>query len=313
MNILVTGGAGFIGSHIVDAYIREGHRVAVLDNLSTGKREQVHPDATLYEMDLMDPALEDIFKRESIEAINHHAAQISVTESVTDPAFDAEVNIIGSIKLLKLAAAYKVKKFIFASTGGALYGEQNCFPADEEHPKQPLSPYGIAKLTVERYLDYFQTNFNVQPTILRYSNVYGPRQDPHGEAGVVAIFCKLLLKDRPPVIFGDGEQTRDFVSVFDVVNANLKALSENCRGIYNVGTGVEISVNALTAHLIEASGKALSPQHDPPRMGEQRRSSIDFGKFTKDHGWRPAVPLKEGLQKTLEFFARSSQAEASLD
>ncbi len=313
MNILVTGGAGFIGSHIAEAYIREGHRVVVLDNLSTGKREQVHPDATLYEMDLMDSALEDIFKRENIEAINHHAAQISVTQSVADPAFDAEINIVGSLKLLKLAAAYKVKKFIFASTGGALYGEQDYFPADEEHPKQPLSPYGIAKLTVERYLGYFQANFNIQPTILRYSNVYGPRQDPHGEAGVVAIFCKLLLKDQPPVIFGDGEQTRDFVSVFDVASANLKALSENCQGIYNVGTGVETSVNTLTAHLIEGSGKTLSPQHDPPRMGEQNRSSIDSGKFSREHGWQPALSLKEGLKQTLEFFAQPSQVEANLD
>ena len=283
MNILVTGGAGFIGSHIIDAYIREGHRVVVLDNLSTGKREQVHPDATFYAIDLMDPEVKDIFKQENIEAINHHAAQISVTQSVADPVLDAEINIIGSLKLLKLAAAHQIRKFIFASTGGALYGEQDYYPADEEHPTQPLSPYGIAKLTVERYLNYYRGNFNVQPTILRYSNVYGPRQDPHGEAGVVAIFCKQLLKDQKPVIFGDGEQTRDFVSVFDVVNANLKALSENCKGTYNVGTGEETSVNTITASLIEASGKALSPQHNPPRMGEQRRSSIDYGKFNRDH------------------------------
>ena len=306
MNILVTGGAGFIGSHIVDAYIREGHRVVVLDNLSTGKREQVHPDATFYELDLMDPVIKNIFEKEKIEAINHHAAQISVTQSVADPAFDAEINIVGSLKLLKLAAAYKIKKFIFASTGGALYGEQDYYPADEEHPKQPLSPYGIAKLTVERYLNYYQENFNIQPTIPRYSNVYGPRQDPHGEAGVVAIFCKQLLKDQQPVIFGDGEQTRDFVSVFDVVNANLKALSENCKGTYNVGTGKETSVNTIAASLIKASGKTLSPQHNPPRMGEQRRSAIDYGKFNKDHGWQPTRALDEGLKETFDYFAQSS-------
>jgi UDP-glucose 4-epimerase len=305
MNILVTGGAGFIGSHIADAYIQEGHRVVVLDNLSTGKREQVHPNATFYEMDLMDAEIKGIFERENIEVINHHAAQISVTQSVADPAFDAEVNIVGSLKLLKLASTYKVGKFIFASTGGALYGEQDYYPADEEHPKQPLSPYGIAKLSTERYLHYYQENFNVQPTILRYSNVYGPRQDPHGEAGVVAIFSKQLLKDQKPVIFGDGEQTRDFVSVFDVVNANLKALSENCSGIYNIGTGRETSINTITASLIDASGKALSPQHDPPRMGEQRRSSIDYGKFKKDHGWQPVQPLNKGLKDTFDFFAHS--------
>ncbi len=311
MNILVTGGAGFIGSHIVDAYIREDRRVVVLDNLSTGKREQVHPDAAFYALDLMDPEVKDIFKREKIEVINHHAAQISVTQSVTDPAFDAEVNIVGSLKLLQLAVAHQVRKFIFASTGGALYGEQDYYPANEEHPTQPMSPYGIAKLTVERYLNYYRENFNLQPTILRYSNAYGPRQDPHGEAGVVAIFCKQLLKDQHPVIFGDGEQTRDFVSVFDVVSANLKALSKNCKGTYNVGTGKETSVNTIAASLIKASGKALSPQLDPPRMGEQRRSSIDYGKFNKDHGWQPVQPLDEGLKDTFDFFAHPSRVESN--
>ena len=309
MNILVTGGAGFIGSHIVDAYIREGHRVVVLDNLSTGKREQVNPDATFYGVDLMDSEVKDIFEKEKIEAINHHAAQISVTQSVADPAFDAKINIVGSLKLLELAVSHQVRKFIFASTGGALYGEQEYYPANEEHPAQPMSPYGIAKLTVERYLTYYQENFNLQPTVLRYSNVYGPRQDPHGEAGVVAIFCKQLLKDKIPVIFGDGEQTRDFVSVFDVVNANLKALLENCKGTYNVGTGKETSVNTIAARLIKASGKALSPQHGPPRRGEQRRSSIDYAKFNKDHGWQPTQDLDEGLKDTFDFFAHPSQAQ----
>jgi len=311
MNILVTGGAGFIGSHIVDAYIREGHRVVVLDNLSTGKREQVHADAAFYKMDLVDPEVKDIFERENIEAINHHAAQISVTQSVADPAFDAEINIVGSLKLLELAVSHQVRKFIFASTGGALYGEQDYYPADEAHPTQPMSPYGIAKLTVERYLNSYQENFNIQPTILRYSNVYGPRQDPHGEAGVVAIFCKQLLKDQKPVIFGDGEQTRDFVSAFDVASANLKALSENCKGTYNIGTGEETSVNAITASLIKASGKALSPRHDPPRMGEQRRSAIDFGKFNRDHGWQPTQTLDEGLKDTFDFFAHPSRAKSN--
>lgn len=313
MNILVTGGAGFIGSHIADAYIREGHRVVVLDNLSTGKREQAPPDAAFYEMDLMDSVVEDIFKKEKIDAINHHAAQISVIQSVADPAFDAQINIVGSLKLLKLAASYDVRKFIFASTGGALYGEQDYYPADEEHPQRPISPYGIAKLTVERYLDYYRENSNMEPTILRYSNVYGPRQDPHGEAGVVAIFCKLLLKDQPPVIFGDGEQTRDFVSVFDVAEANLKALSKNCKGTYNIGTGEETSVNTLTARLIDVSGKTLSPRHDPPRMGEQQRSSIDFGKFNREHGWQPKQSLKEGLKDTFDFFASPSQVQANRD
>lgn len=313
MNILITGGAGFIGSHIVDAYIREGHRVVVLDNLSTGKREQVHPDATFYATDLMDSAVKDIFERENIEAVNHHAAQISVTQSVVNPSFDAEINIVGSLKLLQLAADHQVRKFIFASTGGALYGEQDYFPANEEHPTHPMSPYGIAKLTVERYLNYYRDNYTIQPTILRYSNVYGPRQDPHGEAGVVAIFCQQLLKDQSPVIFGDGEQTRDFVSVFDVANANVTALSENCKGAYNVGTGKETAVNTIAASLIKASGKSVSPRHNPPRMGEQRRSSIDSSKFKKDHGWQPAQLLDDGLKTTFEFFAHPSPAQANLD
>lgn len=311
MNILVTGGAGFIGSHIVDAYLAEGHRVVVLDNLSTGKPEQVHPDAVFHEMDLMVPAVEDIFKQEKFDAVNHHAAQVSVTQSVADPAFDAEINILGSIKLLKLATSYRVRKFIFASTGGALYGEQNSYPAGEEHPKHPMSPYGIAKLTVERYLGYFRDHYELQSAVLRYSNVYGPRQDPHGEAGVVAIFCRQLLQDQAPIIFGDGEQTRDFVSVFDVVDANLKALAENCQETYNIGTGEETSVNTVAACLIEASGKSLAPRHDLPRMGEQLRSCIDYGKFKRDHGWQPAQSLKQGLKDTFDFFASRHQVEAN--
>ena len=312
MNILVTGGAGFIGSHIVDAYIQAGHHVVILDNLSTGKKEQVHPDANFYPYDLRDPLLKDIFERESFDVINHHAAQISVTQSVADPALDAEINILGSLNLLQLAASHKIRKFVFASTGGALYGEQNYYPADENHPTHPISPYGIAKLTVERYLDFYRENFNLQPTVLRYSNVYGPRQDPHGEAGVVAIFCKQLLKDQKPVIFGDGEQTRDFVSVFDVVNANLKALSENCVGTYNVGTGKETTVNTVADSLIKASGKTLSPQHNPPRMGEQRRSSIDYKKINTEHGWQPTHPLDEGLKITFDYFVKSEPAQANL-
>ncbi|NIQ04118.1 MAG: NAD-dependent epimerase/dehydratase family protein [Nitrospinaceae bacterium] len=303
MNILVTGGAGFIGSHIADAYIREGHRVVVMDNLSSGKREQVNPQAKFYEMDIMSPDVENIFKVENIDAINHHAAQISVTQSVADPLFDAEINILGSLKLMKWAQAYNVQKFIFASTGGALYGEQETYPADEQHPVRPMSPYGIAKLTVERYLEFYRDNFGLQPAMLRYANVYGPRQDPHGEAGVVAIFCKKLIKDQKPVIFGDGEQTRDFVSVFDVAAANLTALTQDCRGSYNIGTGAETSVNTITRLITKASGKNIQPQYDPPRMGEQRRSSIDSARFQEEFGWRPVQPLEEGLKDTFNYFA----------
>jgi len=303
MNILITGGAGFIGSHIADAYLKLGHRIVILDNLSSGKRENIPSKAVFYEMDLLDPDVEKLLRDEDIEVINHHAAQISVVRSVTDPLEDANINIMGSLKLLELAKSRGVKKFIFASTGGAIYGVQDTFPADENHACRPESPYAISKFSVENYLHFYKTAYGLDAVILRYSNVYGPRQDPHGEAGVVAIFCQKLLKKTQPVIFGDGEQTRDFVSVLDVAQANATALNTSLTGIFNVSTGKETTVNQLFRHIADLAGNEEAPRHEAPRKGELQRSVIDSGKFQKNTDWNPTVSLQEGLRGTFDFFA----------
>jgi UDP-glucose 4-epimerase len=305
MNILVTGGAGFIGSHIVNAYIEAGHNVVIVDNLSSGERRFINPKAIFYEMDILDPGIQTILEKENIEVINHHAAQISVSDSVTNPLFDANINIVGTLKLLKYASSLNVKKFIFASTGGAMYGAQKIFPANEDHPCQPLSPYGISKLSAEKYLNYFNQEYGLNTTTLRYSNVYGPHQNPHGEAGVVAIFCQLLVKDDGPIITGDGKQTRDFISVRDVVQANLIALDPTCSGTFNVGTGKETNVNHLTQNLINVSGKTVPIKYGPARSGEQRRSVIDYRKIRTRFNWKPEISLQEGLLETYQFFQKS--------
>lgn len=302
MKILVTGGAGFIGSHIVNAYIDAGHDVVIVDNLSSGEMRFVNPRAKFYKMDILAPELTGILKDEKIKVINHHAAQISVSESVSDPLFDANSNIIGTLQLLQNAVSLDIEKFIFASTGGAMYGEQKTFPASEEHPCQPLSPYGISKLAAENYIHYFNQQHGLNTTILRYSNVYGPHQNPHGEAGVVAIFCQRLVKNQKPVICGDGEQTRDFISVRDVVYANTIALNPQCSGTFNVGTGIETSVNFLTKELVRVSGKTISIEYGPARPGEQKRSAIASSKLQERFGWKPGVSLEEGLFETFNFF-----------
>lgn len=304
MNILVTGGAGFIGSHIVNGYIEAGHQVTVIDNLSSGELRFLNPTAKFYEMNILDPKILDILKKEKVNAINHHAAQISVSDSVANPLFDANSNIIGTLQLMQSAVSSNVEKFIFASTGGAMYGEQINFPASEDHPCQPLSPYGISKLCAENYIKFFNEQYGMSTTVLRYSNVFGPHQNPHGEAGVVAIFCQKLVKDQKPVICGDGEQTRDFISVRDVVQANLIALKPNCTGTFNVGTGKETSVNTLTECLFNISGKNISAVYDSPRSGEQRRSVIDYKKFHDNFGWKPEISLEQGLIETYEFFQK---------
>jgi len=246
LKILVTGGAGFIASHITDAFINEGHDVVVLDDLSSGFEKNVNPKAKLIIGDICDKELvEKLFKDERFDVVNHHAAQMDVRRSVKDPTFDANTNIIGTINLLQNSIKYNTKKFMFASTGGAVYGEQLYFPADEDHPTQPRSPYGISKLAVEKYLYFYNAEYGLNFTVLRYANIYGPRQNPFGEAGVVAIFTTKLLNDEQPVINGSGEQTRDYVYVGDVVKANLLTLNDNANEIYNVGTGVETNVNQL--------------------------------------------------------------------
>ena len=302
MKIMVTGGAGFIGSHIVNAYIDAGHDVVIIDDLSSGEMSFVNPKAIFYQLNIHSTDVKKILEKEKISVINHHAAQISVSESVSDPLFDANSNIIGTLQLLQNAVSLKIDKFVFASTGGAMYGEQTVFPANEEHPCHPLSPYGISKLCAEKYINYFRTQRGLNTTVLRYSNVYGPHQDPHGEAGVVAIFCQRLMEGLPPVICGDGEQTRDFISVGDVAQANIIALDSKCEGTFNVGTGKETSVNFLTKKLLKVSGITTSAKYSPPKKGEQRRSSIDSEKLFKGFGWKPCISLEEGLFETINYF-----------
>ena len=302
MKIMVTGGAGFIGSHIVNAYINAGHDVVIIDDLSSGEMRFVNPKANFYQLNIHSPDVKKILEKEKIAAINHHAAQISVSESVSDPLFDANSNIIGTLQLLQNAVSLEIDKFVFASTGGAMYGEQTTFPASEEHPCHPLSPYGISKLCAEHYINYFRTQHGLNTTVLRYSNVYGPHQNPHGEAGVVAIFCQRLMKGLPPVICGDGEQTRDFISVRDVAQANIIALDSKCNGTFNIGTGKETSVNFLTKELLKVSEVTTSAKYSPPRNGEQGRSSIDSKKLLESFGWKPCISLEGGLLETINYF-----------
>jgi UDP-glucose 4-epimerase len=309
MKILVTGGAGFIGSHVVDAYLELGHEVVVVDNLSSGSIENLNPKAKFYKMDIRDSDIEDLFKNEKPDVVNHHAAQMDVRKSVEDPIYDADVNIIGSLNLLQNCIRYGVKKFIFASTGGAIYGEQDYFPADEEHPTRPLSPYGVAKLTVEKYLYFYKEVHGLSYVVLRYANIYGPRQNPHGEAGVVAIFTSKMLKGEQPVINGDGFQTRDYTFVGDVVRANVLALSYEKSDVFNIGTGIETDVNTLFHKLKQLTGANCDEFHGPAKLGEQRRSVISYEKIYKTLGWKPMTSLDEGLRLTVEFFKNKFKSQ----
>lgn len=307
MKILVTGGAGFIGSHIVDAYIREGHTVVVVDDLSSGRQENLHPKAVFYRLDIRDTKVEQVFRDHAIDVVNHHAAQMDVRRSVADPQFDASVNVLGGLNLFEGARKHGVGKFIFSSTGGAIYGEQAHFPADEEHPTRPLSPYGISKLSTEKYLFFYKETYGTQFVVLRYANVYGPRQNPHGEAGVVAIFAAKLLKGEQPVINGDGKQTRDYTYVGDVARANVLALHAKHSDTFNVGTGVETDVNVLFRKLAEVLNPSAQETHGPAKPGEQKRSVISFKKIQRELGWSPTVPLEEGLRLTAEYFRKEHQ------
>ena len=302
MKVLVTGGAGFIASHIADAFLEAGHDVVILDDLSTGFEKNINPKAKFVKLDIRDKEVENLFRDEKFDVINHHAAQMDVRRSVADPAFDAGTNIIGTINLLQNSIKYGVKKFMFASTGGAVYGEQEYFPADENHPTNPVSPYGISKLSVEKYLFFYYNEYNLNYTILRYANIYGPRQNPFGEAGVVAIFTSKMLKGEQPVINGTGKQTRDYVFVKDVVNANLITLDDTASDIYNVGTSKETDVNYLFNTLNEIIGKNYEEKHGPAAPGEQIRSVITSDKMFNKFNWKPSTELKEGLKETVEFF-----------
>ena len=302
MKILVTGAAGFIGSQIADAFIADGHDVCIIDNLSTGNENNINPKAHFFKCDICSPDVIKIFEKENFEVVNHHAAQIDVRKSVSDPIFDANVNILGTINLLQSCAKTGVKKIMFASTGGAVYGEQEYFPADENHPTNPVSPYGITKLTIEKYLFFYKIEYGLNFTILRYANVYGPRQNPLGEAGVVSIFTNKLLKNQNPIINGNGEQTRDYVFVEDVVKANVLNLNNESSDIYNIGTGIETSVNELFAKLNHISGGSAKEKHGPAAKGEQLRSVITSKKLYKKFKWKPSIRINEGLKKTYDYF-----------
>jgi len=302
MKILITGGAGFIASHIAERYIELGHEVVIVDNLVTGKRENIPSKATFYEVDICDSKLSQIFEKEKPDIVNHHAAQMDVRKSVDDPIYDATVNVLGGLNVMQNCVKHDVQKVIFASTGGAIYGEQDYFPADENHALRPLSPYGITKLTTEKYLYFYQQSYGLKYTILRYANVYGPRQNPHGEAGVVAIFSTKILKGEQPVINGDGKQTRDYIYVGDVVKAGEIALNSADNKIYNIGTGFETDVNVLFNKIKEAMGKDVPEIHGPAKAGEQLRSVLDASLIQKEQGWKPNVSLDNGLKMTVEFF-----------
>ena len=308
---LVTGGAGFIGSHVAEAFIAHGFDVTVIDNLSTGKRENLPPGASFHELDVAAPETARVVREGKFDAIAHLAAQIDVRKSVVDPLYDAQVNILGTINLLEATRASGAPtRFVFSSTGGAIYGDAVTPPSPEGFPKDPESPYGIAKLSSELYMAYYSRVFGLDTVALRYANVYGPRQDPHGEAGVVAIFCNRLLEGRSLSVFGDGGQTRDYVFVKDVARANLAAVNRtlppagllDARG-FNIGTGIETSVNALARALQGAAGSSAALDHLPARPGECQRSAVNIAKAASGLGWRPEVALEAGLAETYAYFA----------
>ena len=303
MKILVTGGAGFIGSHVVDVCVESGYQVVVVDDLSTGRISNLNPAATFYKMDIRDPEMAQVFEIERPDFVDHHAAQMDVRRSIVDPLFDADVNIRGSINLLECSRRVGVKRFVYISTGGAVYGEPVYLPCDEEHPINPICQYGASKHTVEHYLYMYQVNYGLEYTVLRYPNVYGPRQDPHGEAGVVAIFTGQMITDQQVVINGDGEQERDFVYVGDCARANLLALqSAGPSGIYNLGCGVGTSVNQVFQVLSDITGYAHQAQHGPAKLGETRRIFLDARKAEEELGWKPTVELRQGMEKTVTYF-----------
>lgn len=302
MRVLLTGGAGFIGSHVAEQLLDHGHEVAVVDDLSSGKRENVPEAASFYHEDIRSGCAE-VFEEFRPEALCHQAAQMDVRRSVREPDFDAGVNVVGTVRLLENCVRHEVAKVVFASTGGAVYGEQEEFPAPEGHPQYPISPYGVSKLAGERYLNFYNVQYGLPYAALRYANVYGPRQDPHGEAGVVAIFSGNLAEDHASRINGTGEQTRDYVYAGDVARANVLALEGDLPpGPYNIGTGVETSVNELYEEMLRVSGKDLPPEHGSAKPGEQLRSSVDPTLAGNTLGWRPETSFAEGLKETLRFF-----------
>jgi UDP-glucose 4-epimerase len=301
VKIVVTGGAGFIASHIVDAYINEGHEVHIIDDFSTGQEKNLNHRATVHSLDIAEPETARLIQQIKPDILNHHAAQMDVRRSVADPTFDARVNILGFINLLEAAKDVGVRKVIFSSSGGAVYGDREPIPANEEHPTMPLSPYGVSKLTGELYLGYYHLNFGLPFVALRYANVYGPRQNSQGEAGVVAIFISQLLAEKSPIINGDGKQSRDYVFVGDVVRANIAALDASYVGPVNIGTGRETDVVTICELLRRGLKSKIKAVHGPAKHGEQRRSCLDVSLAGKVLPWRPEVTLESGLKKTIAY------------
>jgi UDP-glucose 4-epimerase len=305
MKVMVTGGAGFIGSHVVDACLAAGHQVCVVDDLSTGKRQNVAPQATLHVVDLRDmEALDKVFAEEKPEAICHLAAKANVRESMMLPMLYAEVNILGSLALLECARKHGARKLIYASTGGAAYGEPEYLPVDEKHPINPLDPYGASKHHVEHYLFIYRKHYGLDYTVLRFPNVYGPRQDPYGEAGVVAIWTAAMLNGTQPIINGSGEQQRDFCYVGDIARANVLALTQGGGEILNLGSGIGTTINTIFALLNQATGGKYEELHGPAKLGEVMYTYLDAQRAKQLLGWVPEVPLDEGLRRTVAHFAQ---------
>ncbi|KFA88608.1 NAD-dependent epimerase/dehydratase family protein [Archangium violaceum] len=302
MKVLVTGGAGFIGSHVCDAFVRAGHEVIALDNLSSGRKENLDPRVRLEVMDIRAPEAAQLIRAERPQVMCHLAAQMDVRRSVEDPRFDAEANILGFLNLLEASRVAGVQKVVFSSTGGAIYGEQDVFPAPETHATRPVSPYGVSKASGELYLGYYKAQYGMNYVALRYANVYGPRQNPHGEAGVVAIFCQRLLGGRECTIYGEGKQTRDFVYVEDVARANVLAVEKDYSGAINIGTGVETDINRLYTLVAQPAGVDKPALRAPGKPGEQLRSCVDNTLARRVLGWQPSVELPEGLRRTVSFF-----------
>ena len=309
MKALVTGAAGFIASHVVELYLQQGYEVVIVDDLSTGRRSNLNPAATFYKMDIRSPELATVFEKERPDIVNHHAAQMDVRRSVADPLFDADVNIRGSINVIECAKRYGVKKMVYISTGGAVFGEPEYVPCDENHPINPICQYGASKHTVEHYLYMYKVNYGLNYVVLRYPNVFGPRQDPHGEAGVVAIFTGQMLTDKQVIINGDGEQLRDYVYVGDCARANLLALTiEKAEGIYNLGSGRGTTVNQVFDALKNITGYRRDPVHGPAKVGETRAIYLDASKARRELGWEPTVSLEDGLRQVVNHFAEKEAA-----
>lgn len=309
MKVLVTGGAGFIGSWLVDRLVAEGHDAVVVDNLLSGCARQVHEEAAFYRLDIRDrQPLDDVLARERPQVISHHAGQVSVRRSVAGPADDASVNVVGFLNVLEASRRHGVERIVFASSGGTVYGEQDTFPADETHPLRPVSPYGIAKMACEHYLRCFHAMYGLPFVALRYGNVYGPRQSPRGESGMVALFADRLLRGKPIHINGDGRQTRDFVYVDDVVEANMLAVHATDPEVFNVGTGVETAINDVFEHLKRLVCSSASPEYGPAKPGEQRRSVLNVDRLARRLDWQPRTALADGLARTVAYFASRTEA-----